>query len=210
MSFPPGPRKVGQEEAKLTYIHSPLQENLPLKKDPVSTLDERQFHEMPSEDFTCFLKQGWTSHGSWAKFKPHTVHAHSFIHTVVWLLWCTYSRVKELQQSWKYLLRGPFQKMVASPAVGELHVVQTMWLVREQVTRQFMVGRWNSRRRGSPLCLHTSAASVSPDGVFWAPRRQVTAPSEVTHLLCSVHFPSGPHAMSGSCALIHQQALGGN
>ena len=56
-----------------------------------------------------------------------------------------------------------------------------------------------------------SISALLPDsalvsGVFWA----LLGHQRSSHLLRSVDFPSGPHVMSESLALIHQQALGGN
>lgn len=67
------------------------------------------------------------------------------------------------------------------------------------------------KRRNLSLPTHVLHTSGSWVVVFWACRSQVTALSVKGHTPPgSVAFPAGPHVMSESLALIHQQALGGN
>lgn len=59
-----------------SHIQSPLQENLPLKKEHLPTSDKRRRHEMLmhiSGDLTCFVKPRLTSNGSWASLTSPTL-----------------------------------------------------------------------------------------------------------------------------------------
>lgn len=63
-----------------SHVHSPLQENLPFKKEHLPTADNRRHHEMPthiSEDLTCLVKPGQPHI---TDSLAHSLVARSFIH----------------------------------------------------------------------------------------------------------------------------------